>query len=126
MTEVVLEVIPLGLEGIVVLILDLPPASARLNDRLYIGVAEQVGGHPRVVERLLSLLVYDDHLRPIELKCIRVTGQGDAVDPASDVGLMRAAVPHHRPSLMKILFRITEPDPVRQPWMRGRFTDQDE
>ena len=63
-----------------------------------------MGGHPRIVVGLLSHPVEDDPFGPIELKGIRITGQRDAVGPASDRGMMRATVPHLRPFLVKVLF----------------------
>ena len=70
MTEVVFEVIPLGLQSIVILILDLPPTPSGRHNRLHILFSdEEVGNEGKLVGHI-SLLVEDGDLSPVDLEAV--------------------------------------------------------
>ena len=126
MSEVVLQVVALGLEGVVVFVLDFPAAPSCADELFDVLLAEHMSGNPGVVKGLFGLLIFDDQLRPIDPQGILVILQGDMVGPTGDIGQMLFPIPHLLSPLVEILVRIAVRNPVGQPGVRGGLADQNE
>lgn len=95
MPEVVLEVIALGLEGVVVLVLDLPSGTAC---RCEIGDAvagDGMGSGPGIVEQHFAILGRGDEFAPVDHQDIVAVAQGHLIDIAVSVGEMLLADAAH-------------------------------
>ena len=75
-TQVVFEMVALGLEGVVVLVLDLPagpPGSDQAGD---VGLVDRPVGDPGVVIDRVALGVGDADFAPVDLESVLALGQG--------------------------------------------------
>ena len=86
MAEVVIEVIALGLERIVVLILDFPSRAAsggKLGDVVF---RDPMGRRPGIVEEHRVVLIGGDEFAPVDHQGIIGIAQRDVIDIAVGVG----------------------------------------
>ena len=83
--EVVFEVIALGLEGVVVFVLDLPASPARGDDALHVLVGEGEVGDEGVEVEDFSLVVGHGQFAPVDFEGVVSVGQGDLVGVMGEV-----------------------------------------
>ena len=92
MTIMVFKMIALRLEGIVVLILNLPATAPSSDPGDNIVVMDGFRGRPRVAVKRLTLGVGDGEFTPIHPPCIRAVAQRHTVNPAICFGEILGSV----------------------------------
>ena len=80
MAEVVFEVLALGFERVVILVLDLPTCSARSGNRHDIVVSDVMGRGPGLAEHHVALGIRGDEFAPINPQGIIAVAQGRLID----------------------------------------------
>ena len=97
MAEIVLEMIPVMLEGIVVLVFGLPARPAGSHDGRHGLFAEtMIGDKGVVVQQRLGVVARDDDFTPVHRDGIRTVAQEHIVDKALGPALPIATVPVFR------------------------------
>ena len=95
---VVLEVVALGLQGVVVLVLDLPAAAPGLDDLRHVAVAQRQVGRKGVAVQHLALRRGGGEFAPVDFHRVVRVAQRDRRGIAVGVGLVALAGPagaHH-------------------------------
>lgn len=123
---VMLEVVPLGLEDMVVFVLDLPPAATGRDDLDHGLGRQRKGGRKGVAIQDLAVWVGGGQRAPIDLQRPVGVAQGNGLRKAIGVDLVALAGPacvHHG---VDGAATLQMRDPVGHRGVRGRLADQDE
>src|SRR5215471_2565210 len=97
MTKVVLQVVPLGLEHVVVFIFDLPASTTRLSNRHHVVRCQAMIGDTAIVVELLTRSgIGDGDLEPIDRQGIVPTAQEDVVKVVYQRHFREAPIPAAR------------------------------
>lgn len=80
-TEIVLEIVTLGLEGIEALVLDLPPGATAVGELGHIGLIDRQVGDEAVAVGGLACGVGDFDRQPVDLERIRSVAQRQVAQP---------------------------------------------
>ena len=90
---VVLEVVALGLQGVVVFVFDFPASAPGRDDRGHVAVVERQGGRKGVVVQHLAVHVGGGELAPVDRERVIGIAQGDGCRVAVSVRLAALAAP---------------------------------
>ena len=94
MAEIVLQMIPFGLENIVVFVLALPTGTPILDNRHHIRLGEDVIGSKGIVIELTTIIFASNRdFTPIDIHGIFITSQRHVIDKAKMMLLSIASVP---------------------------------
>ncbi len=86
MAEIVFEVVALGLQGVDVFVLNLPPTAASGHDLGHVLLADEVAGDEGGVEAPLAAVVGDGQLAPVDLRACLIAPQPYPVEESIAVG----------------------------------------
>jgi len=80
MAEVMFEMVAFGLEGIVILVLNLPTSATGLNNLSYVIISKGVAGHKGVMVNHLLVRTADSYLTPVHQQRIRRVFEGQVIE----------------------------------------------
>ena len=92
-SEIVFEVIALGLEGVVIFVFNLPPCAPSGRDWFDAGVGDDMGCCPGIAVCFFTVLRGGDKLAPVDHQRIIAVAQGHLIHVAVSVGEPILAVP---------------------------------
>jgi len=126
MSEVVFKVVAFGLEGVVVLVFDLPASAPRGGHDLDIVFVEAPIGDPSVAVEDIAFLVADCQLAPVDLQSVVTIGKGNSIYPTISVGVpLRSSLDTDRVSA-KNGTRLEQVHPVVEGLVRIGLADEKE
>jgi hypothetical protein len=123
---VVLEAIALGLERIVVFVLDLPAAAPRGDDRDDVVPSDRHGAGPGIAVEHVALGIGRGQLAPADFQGIVAVAQRQIVEPAIGIGQTLRAVPTGLDPGGHLAGALEIGHPLIEQRMGARLTDEDE
>ncbi len=127
MTKVVLQMVPLGLEHVVVVVCDLPAATTRLRNRHNVVIVQAMIGDTAMVRELFARCGMDDRdLEPMDRQGIVTTAQAHVVEGAHHRHFREATIPVASFTLGHTVVGLPKRQALRERGMRVGRTRQDE